>query len=245
MLSAPELGLALIVVLAGSTVMGLVGFGIGMVVSPVLLLLIEPQSVVTTINSLSALLLTPVLFQSRRDVPVRDVLPMTLAGLLAVPIGVLILSSASPGIMRMTIAAIILTLAVPNALNIRRPLPQTRMISPLFGFLGSMLVTGLGVGVPLVALFLVNQGWSGREIRASIAFYYLIVAIAAVILYTATGLYTIERAWVFLRLAPAALLGYGLASLLVRQMDDRVLRYVVLAVIIASSLALLGREVLG
>ena len=75
MLSAPELAIALVVVLLGSTVMGLVGFGIGMAISPVLLLLIDPKSIVITINSLSILVLMLVLVQTRQSVPVRTVLP--------------------------------------------------------------------------------------------------------------------------------------------------------------------------
>ena len=258
MLSAPELGIALAVVLVGATVMGLVGFGIGMVISPILLLMIEPEAVVITINGLSILLLVLVALQTRGEpTPMRTVAPMTAAGLMAVPVGVLILSAASPGVLRVTIAGIILALAIPSALNLRYrrahagplpqvgPLPRVGLLSPIFGFLGSMLVTGLGVGVPLVALFLVTQKWPGRVIRRSIALYYLVVALGALVLYGATGLLTLERVWAMLSLAPAALLGFGLASLLVKRIDDRMLRHVVLAVIVASSLALLGREMLG
>ena len=224
MLSAPELAIALVVVLAGATVMGLVGFGIGMVISPVLLLLIEPEAVVITINGLSILLLILVALQTRGEaIPMRTVAPMTAAGLMAVPVGVLILSAASPGVLRITIAGVILTLAIPSALNVRYPLPRAGLVSPVFGFLGSMLVTGLGVGVPLVALFLVTQRWSGRVIRRSIAVYYLVVALGAMVLYGATGLLTIERVLVMLSLAPAVLVGFGLASLLVKRTDDRVL----------------------
>ena len=217
MLSAPELATALVVVLAGATVMGLVGFGIGMVISPILLLLIEPEAVVITINGLSILLLVLVAVQTRgQPVPMRTVAPMTLAGLMAVPVGVLILSAASPGaVLRVTIAGVILALAIPSALNVRYPLTQTRLVSPVFGFVGSMLVTGLGVGVPLVALFLVTQRWSGQAIRRSIALCYLVVALGAVVVYGVTGMLTLERIWVMLSLAPAVLVGFGLASLLV------------------------------
>ena len=223
--------------------MGLVSFGMGMVMAPILLLLLDPQSVVTSVNSLSVLLLTIVLIRTRHDVPLRAVLPMTLTGLAATPVGVLILSSASPGTLRITIAAVILLLALPSALNVQRPLPRTGLLSPLFGFLGSMLTTGLGVGIPLVALFLGNQMWSGRAIRASIALYHLVVATGAVTLYAATGLFTLERGWLLLRLSPAAPLGFGLAVLLSRHIDDVMLRRLIVAVIIVASLALLIRDI--
>ena len=74
-----------------------------------------------------------------------------------------------PTILRITIGAIILLLAIPIGLNIQRPLPGFSVVSPAFGFLGSMLVTGLGVGAPLVVLFLVNQRWPAHAIRPSIS----------------------------------------------------------------------------
>ena len=244
MLAGSELVVALFIVLLAATLMGLVSFGFGMVTSPILLLLMAPQSVVIAINSLSAITLSLVLYQTRRDVPVARTLPLAISGLAGAPLGVFILSSASPGPLRVAIASIILCLAIPSVLNFQRPLPLARLVAPAVGFLAAMLVTGLGVGIPLVALFLVNQKWSGRTIRASIAMYYLMVATEAIILYIATGLFTIERAWLVVELTPppAALLGFGLATLLVRRMEDTALRHVVLGVIIVASTTLLGRE---
>ena len=245
MLSASELVPALAIVLVAATIMGLLGFGMGMVISPILLLMIEPQSVVTTINALSALVLVPVLFQTRGYVAIRRVLPLAVAGLLAVPVGVLILSSASPGTLRITIAVIILVLAIPSAFNLQRPLPRPGIIGPGVGFLGAMLVTGFGVGIPLVALFFVNQRWNVGELRASVAIYYMAVTLGALILYSATGLFTVDRLVLAASLTPAVPVGLGLSTLLMRRMDDRMLRHILLVVIILASLGLLGREIAG
>ena len=139
-------------------VMGLAGFGMGMVVSPVLLLFMEPQAVVTTIVGLSILTLGLVRLRSRQDVEGHTVVPLIVGGLAAVPPAVLVLNSASPGVLRVTIAVIILCLAVASILDVGKPLPRNRAVGPVFGFAGSMLTTSLGVGMPVVALFLVNQG---------------------------------------------------------------------------------------
>ena len=246
LISGLEVFIAIVVIVAGGLVMGLVSIGIGMVVSPVLLLMLDPQSVVITINSVAIPILALVLLQTRRDIPpIRTVIPLSLAGLLAVPIGVLILSSVSSGALRLIIGCIILCLAIPSAFRIERPLPHTNVLTPVFGFVGSLLVTGTGVGPPLVALFMLNQGWAGRTIRASIALYYLPIAALATALYAATGLFTLERVWLILALTPAGILGFSMASLLVERMNDEVLRRVILAVVIAASIALLSREVAG
>ena len=244
MLSGPELGIAVVVILVGATVMGLAGFGIGMVSSPILLLFIDPEFVVINTNAMSILVMTLLLFQSRRDIPVGDALPLPLAGLLGAPVGVLILSSATKGALRIAIVAVILSLAVLSALNLQRPLPRTRLIGPFFAFTGAVLVTGAGVGAPLMALFLINQRWQGPAIRASLAFYYLPIAILATILYGVYGMFTLERVWLVLSLSPAAFAGFVVASHLVNRLDTGLLRRVILVVVIGSSLALLIREAL-
>lgn len=242
LLSALEFVLSILVIVFGSTVMSLVSFGLGMVLSPFLLFMLDPVSVVMTINTLTVLILGITLARSRQDVSIKDVTPLALGGLFGAPVGVFILSSADSGVLRVAIAGIILALVIPSALRVQRPFSRPNLISPLVGFSGSMLVTGMGVGTPLVVLYLVNQALPVRKIRASIALYSTVVAIAAIILYAVTGLYTMERVWLILRFIPAVLLGVALATVLGQRIDDRMLRRLILAVVIVASLALLGRE---
>lgn len=245
MLSGGALALALLVVLAGSMVMGLVSFGLGMVLSPPLLLIMEPQSVVVTINSLTIPILAIVLFRTWRQLSFKDVLPMVLAGVVGVPVGVLILDSVSPGALRIAIAVLILLLLVPISLKLERPFTHTKLTTPFFGFLGALLVTGMGVGTPLVVLYLVNQGWGVSALRASIAFYSLVVAIVAAVLYASMGFYTEERVDTLLKLTPMVVLGVVSASFMAQHIDDRKLRQVVLVVVALASITLLAREAAG
>ena len=245
MLSAPELAAALGIVLLGSIVMGLAGFGMGMVIAPVLLLFMEPQTVVITIVGLSILTLGLVRLQSRRDLKGHNVVPLTAGGLAALPPAVLLLNSTGPGVLRITIAVIVLCLAVVSILDIRRPLPRNPAIGSVFGFAGSMLTMSLGVGMPIVALFLTNQGLTARAVRASMAAYYLVVASATFVVYGIIGLLPAERLLLLAEMAPVAVVGFAAASKLVDRTNDKALRRIVLVVIVASSTALLGRELAG
>jgi uncharacterized membrane protein YfcA len=245
LLSAPELAAALGIVLLGSIVMGLAGFGMGMVIAPVLLLFMEPQAVVITVVGLSIPTLGLVRLQSREDVEGRTVIPLTVGGLAALPPAVLVLNSTSPGALRITIAVIILCLAVISILDIRKPLPRNLAMGSVFGFAGSMLTMSLGVGMPIVALFLTNQGLTARAVRASMAAYYLVVATVTFIVYGIIGLLPAERLLLLAEMVPVVLVGFVVASKLVDHTNDRVLRRIVLVVIVASSAALLGRELAG
>ena len=126
MLSGLELAIALVTVMVGATVIGTVGFGMALVVAPILLLFMEPKSVVVIVNTLIAITMIFLLAQTRRYLDLRLVLGMTLGGVLAVPVGVLALSSANPTTLRITIALVILCVAMLNLFNIELPLTRRR-----------------------------------------------------------------------------------------------------------------------
>ena len=83
MFGAADLAVAAAMMFAGSTVLSTVGFGIGVATAPVLLLVLDPQTVVITVNTASLVLFVLLILQTRAHLSVRDVMPMAIAGLLA------------------------------------------------------------------------------------------------------------------------------------------------------------------
>ena len=245
MLSGLELVVAVLVVFVGAVVMGMVSFGMGLVVAPVLLLFVEPQATVVIVNAVIAILLSLVLVQTFRHLKLRSIWPMALGGLCAVPIGVLVLSVADPAALRITIGLVILVLGILNIFHIQLPLVRYRWAGAAFGFLTSLAVTTLGIGGPLAALYVVAQRWSPQEIRASLAFFFLLSYVVAFGLYAKSGLVHRETLANIAILIPSLVFGFGLATLLVRRMDQKVFRYAVTGVIITGSLVLLSKEIVG
>lgn len=242
MLSGLELVAALAIVFVGATVMGTVSFGLGLVVAPILLLFIAPQSAVVTVNSLIAILLLIVLINTRKHFDLRLIAGTTVGGLVAVPIGVLALDTASPAILRIAIGIVILCLAPLAIANVELPLSRHRATGPVIGFLTSLSVTTLSIGGPLVAIYVLARRWPPQVMRASLAFYFLVADILAFGLYTQAGLVGRDTLANIGMLIPSVLLGFGLATLLVRRMDTRVFRYVAVTVIVVGGTVLLGRE---
>ena len=243
MLSGLELVAALAIVFIGATVMGTVSFGLGLVVSPILLLFLAPQSTVVMVNSLTAILLFIVLIHSRSHFDLRLVAGTAVGGLVAVPVGVLALDTASPATLRITIAIVILCLAPLAITNVELPLAQRRMTGPVIGFLTSLSVTALTIGGPLVAIYVLARRWPPQVMRASLAFYFLVINILAFGLYTQAGMVDRDTMANIGMMIPSLLLGFGLATLAVRRMDARVFRYIAAAVIIVGGTVLLGREI--
>lgn len=242
LLSGPELAFALGAVFLSSAVAGLVGFGMGMMLSPMLLMVLDPQPVVLAVNSLSFVGLAMIGVRNREEVSGETAWPLVISGMCGVPLGLVGLETLAPEALKILIGAVIVVLAVVSFARRRVPIPRSRVSDAAFGFSGAALVTGLGVGIPIVAWHLFNQGHGPRTIRATIAVYYSAVAVFAIILYVIFGVYTAERWLLNVMLLPATLAGFWVASRLVGRMKESMLRFAVVAVIIISGLTLLIRE---
>ncbi len=244
MLDGWELVIALVAVFLGATIMGTVSFGFALVVAPVLLLFLDPpQSVVVIANILIVILLAFVLFRTRHHLSLRPLLGMVTGGLAAVPLGVVFLNFADPVVLRMAIGGIILVLGILVLFKVQIPLGGHRLGGPVFGFLASLSITSLSIGGPLAAVYVMAQGWPPPVMRAALAFFFLSNYVLAFVLYFLFGLVdrnTLANAGL---LVPGLLAGLGLANLIVNRINESVFRYAAIAVIIAGSLVLLGREV--
>lgn len=243
MLSGLELLIALAAVAVGATIMGAVSFGMGLVVAPVLLLFLEPQDAIVTVNAIIPILLCFVLLSTRRHLKFRQLRGMALGGVLAVPIGALLLSTANPTVLRITIGVAILCLGVLNLLNIQLPMARRPGAGLSVGFLTALSITTLSIGGPLAAAYIVAQHWRREEMRAALAFYFICTYVVAFALYAYLGLVRTETLLNIALLLPSLALGFGLGALLARRMNESVFRYVAIGVIITGSLVLLGQEV--
>ena len=245
MVTAIEATVVAVMLFIGSTVLSTVGFGIGMTTTPVLLLVFDPQTAVVVVNTISILLFCLIIYQNRADIPFRSVVSWSVAGLIGAPIGVFVLSSASASLLRIGITVLIIALTVVTALNLQSVIPRSRWFGMVVAVVVSALLNSLGIGGPLMALYILGQGWSRNAVRGSLAFYFVIVEASGVVGYGFTGLLTGERVALILITVVPVLLGFWLATFLVRRMNEAVFRRAVVVVIVATSLMVLAREVSG
>ena len=242
MLTGLELLIALLAVVVGATIMGTVSFGMGLVVAPVLLLFLDPKAAIVTVNAIIPILLFFVLLTTWRHLQFNRLKGMALGGILAVPLGVLVLDSANPTALRIVIGAAILCLGVLNLLNIQLPMAERRGSGLLVGFLTSLSITTLSIGGPLAAAYIIAQNWEREQMRAALAFYFLCSYIVAFAVYAAIGLVERDTLFNIALLVPSLVVGFGIGAFLARRMNTAVFRYVAIGVIITGSVVLLGQE---
>ena len=245
MLTGAELVVAIVMVTLGSVVLGTVSFGLGMVASPALLLLLGAKPTIVLVNSMIAINLSLVLLRTWRHIDFRVSRGLILGGLAGAPLGVFVLNVAEPGLLRIIIGVVIVALGL---LNLREnPLPiVTFPGSGLFyGFITCLAVTAISIGGPLGGVYAIAQRWPTQTIRAALAAMFVSSSGMAVVLYAFTGLYDRDTLVNLGMLTPGLLLGVGIASLLVGRLNERAFRYVVIALVVAGGGMLLAREVLG
>ena len=233
------------IMFAGATVLSTVGFGIGMTATPFLLMWYDPRTVVVVINTVSLVLFVLIIVQSREHLRLREMTPIGVAGLMGVPVGVFILSFAADSVLRISITGLIILLTAMVAFNVRGAIPLVRLMGPIVGFVVGMLLTSLGIGGPLMALFLLARDWPRQSVRVALSFYFLLVEFTGVVGYAVAGLFTPQAITLVIVTTVPVLLGFWVGSVLVRRMNERVFHHAVVVVILATSVAVLAREVVS
>ena len=235
---------ALVLAIAAFTI-GAIGFGFGLTTTPVMLLYLDPQTVVVVVNAVAILAFGLMLIETRREIRYRELTPVAVAGFLGAPVGVYALSALDPHALRIGIAVLVLALTVLVIMNKKWRSPKPQVTGPVTGFCASALVTGLAIGGPLLVLFLLGRGMDRQGVRASMAFLFTVMYCTAVAGYAIQGLITTDALLLTAAAIPAAALGYWLSVRLTGKMNARVFRRAVVTVIAATSILVLAREVLA
>ncbi|MEC9445959.1 MAG: sulfite exporter TauE/SafE family protein, partial [Chloroflexota bacterium] len=213
-----------------------------LVAAPVLLFYLEPQQVVVVANSLIALLMIMVLARTWNNLEFKAGLGLVLGGMAATPIGVLVLNSASPSALRITIAIMIIFLGLFSLKNVQLPFVQSKVAGPVFGFFTSLAVTTIAIGGPLGAIYAISQRWKPDMVRASLALFFLACDLLAFPLYAATGLVGKDTLANIGMLVPGLIIGFFVARMVIIWINERIFRYVVVAVIVVAGSVTLIRE---
>ena len=243
MLMGWELALGLAAMFFGAVVLGTISFGLGTVAMPFLLLVLMPRDAVVIVTAMIILTTGLTVAQTWRRLRLRETWPFVVAGLPPVPVAVLALHEFNPTALRVVIAVVVLAVGLMSLFSVRLPGARRRWMGLVVGSATTFMVTTFAVGAPLAALYAIEQDWSRDMIRATLALYFLLAAILAMVLFAVSGLVNTGVVQNIGLLAIAVLAGSGVASVIASRISLRIFRYVVVAVTVAGSVSLLVREV--
>ena len=223
-LTAVQIAVALTATLTAAFVRGLAGFGMAILLVPVLGLAIPPREAVVVANWLGLLIglvgLKKILGASERSAFV-----ISGAAVLAVPLGVWLLARADPALARLLIALVAFG-SFMLVLLPKRPahhLPST-LETGATGLASGILTGFAGMPGPPVVPFYLRREIPPLLARASMMTIFLVTSLAGVVSASLLGVATMREPQLAALLFPAVLLGNWLGSLAFGKIGEKTWR---------------------
>lgn len=165
-----------VIVFLASMVQGLSGMGFALLTTPLVLSLLPAVVAVPFLLILSACILFLVLLDSYKHMQWKLVAPMTIAGLLGVPLGFQILQSVDTTYLKLAIGIMVSAFAVVQYVGFKLPIKNELIASPVVGFLTGVLKGSTSISGPPIALFLENQSVEKQVFRANMVGFSLVLS---------------------------------------------------------------------
>lgn len=194
-------------VFLGGCVQGCTGFGFAIVSAPFMLMIMPPTTAVPLLCFLSLLNTTSLTVHFRRHVQPRLIAPLATGALLGLPLGTTLLTTLDGPLFRAGVGLIMVLLATALLTGWTRPIRNQRVALYSAGFLSGLLGGSTSLSGPPVILFLSNQNTPRDLFRANIVAYFALFGMAALALFSLTGLITRTVILSAVTLAPILFIG--------------------------------------
>lgn len=236
-----DASLAALVIAGAFVVLGLAGFGNGLVALAFLPLLMSPVAAIVLLTLYTVLATIVIFVPLRADFEPRG-LPMLLLGsVLGTPLGVWLLAVLPATTLTRLIGAVLLAVVALEWLGVypdRLPGPGWALGA---GVAAGLLGAAVGTPGPPVVLYTASQGWSPRTIKANLQAFFLVNQAVIMIGYWWAGLLTQEVSrYAAVFVVPAGL-GLAIGMALFARVDQVRFRRIVFAILFASGLLLVVR----
>lgn len=237
--SLPAVLVVALALLVGATVQTVVGLGLGLVAAPVTAL-VAPELMPGLMIALAMVLPCLTLAVEREEIDWRGLawsLPPRIVG---TGVGVWVVARFSDRSLGIAVGVMVLAAVALTWRAVRVPITRGTLVAA--GLVSGVTGTATSIGGPPIALL--YQHRSARQIRTTLAIYFLVGAALSLVGLTASGELTGQEVALAAVLLPVVLAG-ALAGVPLRaRLRPEVVRPAVLAVCAASALALLVRSLL-
>jgi uncharacterized membrane protein YfcA len=237
----PVFWIAVAVVFLGGGMRGFAGFGSAMLFAPVFAVMASPAHMVPLVVTLEFPIGVMLFMETRRQADWKFVVPMAIAAIIAMPLGIWLLVSVDQRALTIGISVAILLFVGLLMTGWRyrgpRPLPLTFGIGAASG---AMMATS-SVGGPPILLYMLAADHPAATIRANVVSYFfvtLFVLMAMVFWASPTALGAVIDGLV---LCPATLIGVWLGSRMAGRANDQIYRMICYGfIVVAAVIGLAG-----
>ena len=182
-----DLVLAAVTTIVAGAVYGFAGFGSGFVLIPVFSLIFGVREALASIAIMATLGGIGMMIQSARRAEWRQTGPLCFCALLATPLGIFILLSIDPELMRRVIGALVVISAAALMMGLVYKGTRNSITSAVAGVLVGLAHGAVGLGGLTASLYILSSGKPAVVQRASIVVVSTLVSITAAIIWTIQG----------------------------------------------------------
>jgi len=184
--------LGAIITFAGGFVQGCLGFGLGLICVPPLMMMFPVVMVIPMVNALSVVLSIPLGWHARRHLKPGLVFPLIGASVLGLPLGIYLSKSLDGPGFKVGIGVFLVLLAGILISGWKHPVKNQRAAILPIGFVSGVLHTTISISGPPIILFLASQDTRKEIFRANLLIYFAVISGVATITYFVIGAYTTE-----------------------------------------------------
>ncbi|MHB1356436.1 MAG: sulfite exporter TauE/SafE family protein [Anaerolineae bacterium] len=231
--------LTIAITMAASLVVGITGFGFGLIATPLLATLMPMSEAVVLVTVTSLPLMVQNAATVRTAIPWRDIWPLLITSLPASALGTVVLAHANTSLLRMTLAGVTLlgclvVIWVPKRVLIHRAFPWAYLAGLVGGFIGG----AVAAGGPPVVLYCLLRGWEKGRVKALLSIYFFCTTIWRLVQLLLNRLvpWPVGRLGLLL-IIPAMGVCY-LGTLLFRRMSTPVFRYATIGLLVVMAIRL-------
>jgi hypothetical protein len=186
---------------------GFAGFGLNLVMTPILAVLFSPVEAVPVVTILGMVNAVRMLGGTWRLIDRREVLVMGLVSIATVPIGAWLLVTVDAVLMRRVIAAVVILFTLVLLAGWRYRGSRTTATHAAVGALSGLLNSGVGIGGPPVVLYQLARDGDPAIGRANLVGFFTILAAVTIVNFSVNGAMDGVAVGRGLLLAPVVLLG--------------------------------------
>jgi uncharacterized membrane protein YfcA len=229
-----------LIALAIATISGLVrgfsGFGSALIYMPLIAAVYDPRIAAVTLLLVDFTCSTPFVIGQLRRCTWSEVIPISIAMVVTVPLGTWLLVVLDPIVLRWAISILVLGLVIVLISGWRYRGPSTLPITTGVGF-----VAGIGAGAaqiagPPVILYWMSRGNNAATLRANLMVFFLICSLVLIAVYAAQGLFTARPIALAMLFGPTYIAGVAIGARSFRAASDRLYRNVAYAICLLAAL---------
>jgi len=229
---------ALIILLAGIT-QSATGFGFALVAVPLLLFLLDPKSVVAMAIFLSFVIGIMRIIHLWRYIDKKRLILLAIGNVLGIPIGIYILSSVDPEVIKIVIAAVIIPFSIALLIGYSHRFKRDDLGTGIIGFISGILTGGTSLGGPPIVLYFLSQDMDKKVFVGTITAAVLIIGAITMGAHFYIGALTLPLLQYGAIFIPVLILGFYIGDKILHAISATLFKRVSSLIILLSALSVI------